>query len=236
MNPSEKTNLPGKKIIFVTGTDTGVGKTLLSVLLLIHLRQNGCRALGMKPFCSGSLEDVKFLREAQDRELGWEEINPFYFEKPLAPLAAAGKRRTVSMEKVLKKVHGLGDRCQRLVIEGSGGLMVPLGEGYMVVDLIAKLDADVILVARNKLGTINHTLLSVKALREAGIERMKIVLMGEAKPDLSARTNEKMIKKLLTKSEIEVFSLPFLGENLNKIGAFKESCKKVKKTLARLML
>lgn len=236
MNLSEKKNLREKKITFVTGTDTGVGKTLLAALLLIHLRQSGCRALGMKPFCSGSLEDVKLLREAQDRELGWEEINPFYFAKPLAPLAAAAKGRTVPLEKVLEKIRRVENDCERLVIEGSGGLMVPLGEGYMVLDLIAKLDADVILVAPNKLGTINHTLLSVKALRAAGIEGMKIVLMGQAKPDLSARTNEKMLKKLLAKSEIQVFPLPFLGENLNKIGGFKESCKKVKKTLARLLL
>src|SRR5258705_11852752 len=81
---------PGK-IIFVTGTDTGVGKTLLTGLLLHHLRQSGCHAVAMKPFCSGGTADIEFLDAVQEGELDPAEINPFYFSEPIAPVLAARK-------------------------------------------------------------------------------------------------------------------------------------------------
>src|SRR5215471_13308077 len=70
------------RLIFITGTDTGVGKTVLSAMLLSHLRAGGCHALGLKPFCSGARADVDLLRAVQARELTREEINPFYFPEP----------------------------------------------------------------------------------------------------------------------------------------------------------
>src|SRR5258705_9807549 len=92
---------PGK-IIFVTGTDTGVGKTLLTGLLLHHLRTEGCHALAMKPFCSGGRGDVEFLHALQDGELSEREINPFYFHEPVAPLLAARKNaRAIHLKDVV---------------------------------------------------------------------------------------------------------------------------------------
>ena len=117
------------RIIFVTGTDTGVGKTLLSSLLLVHLRRTGCHALAMKPFCTGSRKDVEFLHHAMDGEMDPDEINPFYFRQPLAPLVAGGKsRREVAMRAVIELIWRRAALCEYLLIEGVGGLLTPLGE------------------------------------------------------------------------------------------------------------
>ena len=123
------------RIIFITGTDTGVGKTLLTGLLLYHLRQGGCHALAMKPFCSGSRADAEFLNAIQDGALTPNEITPYFFPEPLAPLVAARQHhRSIRLPEVLRRVRGLANRCQCLLVEGIGGVLVPLGEGYSVVD------------------------------------------------------------------------------------------------------
>src|SRR5581483_3100804 len=80
------------RILFITGTDTGVGKTLLTAMLLHHLRVAGRRTLAMKPFCSGGRDDVELLHALQDGELTADEINPFYFSEPTAPLVALRRR------------------------------------------------------------------------------------------------------------------------------------------------
>src|SRR5258707_11333001 len=130
------------RIIFITGTDTGVGKTLLTGLLLHHLRHSGCAAWAMKPFCSGSRADVLFLSALQDGELTDDEINPFYFPEPVAPLISVRKhRRRIKLNDVLSLIHTLVSRLSAaknphmstapslhhsivptLLIEGSGGL------------------------------------------------------------------------------------------------------------------
>src|SRR5215212_7683018 len=108
-------------MIFITGTDTGVGKTLLTGLLLHHLRRSGQSALAMKPFCSGSLGDVKLLHQLQEGALSLDQINPFYFAEPLAPLVAARReRRRITMAQVLTTINRVAKRCDVLLIEGSG--------------------------------------------------------------------------------------------------------------------
>lgn len=231
----DKRSVKTGKIIFITGTDTGVGKTLLTVLLLRHLRQSGIRALATKPFCSGGLRDVNLLRAAQGNELTAEEINPFYFKKPLAPLAASPANRLPSLRDVITHVHAVAERCDVLLVEGSGGLMVPLGEEYFVTDLIQKLTCDKVLLAtRNKLGTINHTLLSVRELQQKGVNgNLKIVFMQQKEMDLSSRTNARIVARFVGRKR--VFSLPFLGENIEEKMDSKEFQKKIQKTLARLV-
>ncbi|HEX3800946.1 MAG TPA: dethiobiotin synthase [Verrucomicrobiae bacterium] len=205
--------MTAKKIIFVTGTDTGVGKTLLSALLLHHLRQSPGRTLAMKPFCSGGLGDVRLLQALQPGELSDREMNPYYFSEPIAPFAAAGKSRKIRLPEVVSSINHIKKQCDRLIIEGSGGLLVPLGENFTVANLIAKLDCQVVVAARNKLGTINHTLLTINVLKQIGInaKNLTIVLMSTAKPDLSSQTNLAVIKKFLP--EISVFNLEFFGAN-----------------------
>src|SRR4051812_49414340 len=119
------------KIVFITGTDTGVGKTVVTALLLRHLRESGVKALAMKPFCSGGRSDAELLAALQEGEVSLDEVNPFYFSKPLAPWVAVKYekgRKQVPLKTVLTKIFELKNRCEVLLIEGSGGLLVPLGE------------------------------------------------------------------------------------------------------------
>ena len=224
----------GKKlaqVIFITGTDTGVGKTLLTALLLHDLRRRGCHALAMKPFCSGGRQDVNLLCRLQDGELSPEEMNPFCFHEPVAPLVAArNQRRRILPGDVLPRIRAVQEQCEYLLVEGSGGLMTPLGENFLVADLIAALDCNVVVTARNKLGVINHTLLTSKALALYGVSRIKIALLDCKRSDLSARTNAKVLLELL--SPTEVISLPYLGDRANTANALKRHYKTVKKNLA----
>jgi dethiobiotin synthetase len=222
------------RIVFITGTDTGVGKTLLTGLLLHHLRQNGCHALAMKPFCSGSREDAEFLHAVQDGELTLDEVTPFFFAEPLAPLVAARRHHcSIRLQEVLRKIRPVADRCQWLLIEGIGGLLVPLGEGYTVLDLIAKLGCEVIVVSRNQLGTINHTLLTVAALQHARISGLKAVLMSSPEDDFSTRSNSGILTELLAPTP--VLAVGFLGRKPLRFLALKKSAKKMQKTLARIL-
>jgi len=222
-----------RKIIFVTGTDTGVGKTLLTCLLLCHLRRRGVNALAMKPFCSGGRNDIELIQALQNHALPDEEVNPFYFPEPLAPLVAARKhRRRISLSQVLRSIERVETQCERLIIEGSGGVSVPLGEGFSVSDLIAKLHCEIVVVARNRVGTINHTLLAVKMLQQLTNQRIKIILMEQKTRDRSASSNARILGELL--DPLPVLSLRFLGENAALPKGVEKNQEKIKKVLARL--
>jgi dethiobiotin synthetase len=222
---------PGK-IIFVTGTDTGVGKTILTGLLVHHLRAEGVHALAMKPFCSGGRGDVRLLRAMQDAALTEEEINPFYFPEPIAPLVSARQRkRLIPLGEVVRRIKEIAARCECLLVEGSGGLLVPLGEKYFVSDLIQRLNCEVIVVARNQLGTINHTLLTVNALKRFRVKNMVVALVGTSKKDASVEKNGVVLREFLR--GVRVVEVDFLGKKANEIGVLKKSAKKMKKTLAR---
>jgi dethiobiotin synthetase len=223
-----------KKILFVTGTDTGVGKTVLTAMLLAFLRQGGGNALATKPFCAGSRADARLLHSLQENCLTLEEVNPFYFDKPMAPAAAAGRGCPgVPLEDALGKIRALASRCDFLVVEGVGGLMAPLGKDYSVRDLIRRLDGKTIVVCPNRLGVINHSLLTAEALQNAGIHEFTIVMMGVRKPDISADSNPRMIRQRLP--GIPVFCLPHLGHRAATEGVAKINAKYLKKTLARLV-
>jgi dethiobiotin synthetase len=235
-------SLMATKIVFVTGTDTGVGKTLVTALLLCHLRRRGARALALKPFCSGGRADAELLHELQDGDLTLDEINPFYFPEPVAPLVSARlHKRRIPLDKVIQHIQSIASRVSSsstpppatsiiknsklktknyLLIEGSGGLLVPLGVGYSVRDLISRLDCEVIIVARNQLGTINHTLLTIQALRSPTLRSrsrpphskpssLKVVLMNPSAPDVSSRSNPMILSELI--APIPLLRIPFLG-------------------------
>jgi dethiobiotin synthetase len=239
----------GPRIVFITGTDTGVGKTLLTALLLCHLRQAGCKALAIKPFCSGSRADARLLHTLQEGDLSLDEVNPLYFAEPVAPLVAARKdRRSIPLAAVLKHIQQVATSLPRestnpsihqstkppptLLIEGSGGLLVPLGESYTVCDLIARLGCETIVVARNKLGTINHSLLTVRCLQAVGIQRVKAVLMDGARHDRSAGSNRRILSELL--APIPLHFVPFLGSNCRASAALNDHACRLRRGLERL--
>lgn len=210
-----------------------MGKTLLTALLLRHLREAGVNALGMKPFCSGGTADVELIQAAQDSELPRDWANPFFYPEPVAPLVAMRKcGQTLRMTQVLTKIRRVANQCDCLLIEGSGGLLVPLGENFTVADLVAKLRCETIVVSRNRLGTINHTLLSVEALRARGVRQLKVALMEQRVRDESAASNAEILAELLAPTH--VVAVPYLGARAAKIGVVKAGAKKIQKTLACL--
>ncbi len=232
------------KIIFITGTDTGVGKTLLTGLLLVHLRELGKRALAIKPFCTGGRADAELLYSLQGGELTLDQINPFYFPEPLAPLVAARiHRRSISLAGVLQHIQQLqrlhptpDPRHSTLLIEGAGGLLVPLGEGYTWANVLKKLACRVIVVSANRLGTINHTLLTVGALQAVDIKELSVVMMRVMTPGCSTpdtRRNPGVLAELL--APVPIHQIPFLGPNAPQPGTLKKNQKKIKKVLARIL-
>lgn len=221
------------RTIFITGTDTGVGKTVLTATLLQNLLDSGVAALAMKPFCSGSRADVALIQTIQGSRLPDDIINPFYFSAPLAPLAAArGLRARVLIQDVVSRIKALQAQCDRLIIEGVGGLMVPLGRGFMVVDLIKQLNCPVLVVAPNRLGVLNHTFLTVEALQKRVKTEIKVVLREEKHRDLASRTNRMIL--LQTLRSVRVLPWPDLGPRASTPAGVKKNAKKMKKVLARL--
>jgi dethiobiotin synthetase len=225
---------PRNRIIFVTGTDTGVGKTMFTALLLEHLRGAGHRALAMKPFCSGGRADLELLQALQPGVLRDEIANPHFFRDPVAPAAAWEQRRKpIRFSDALAGIRAVQKRCDLLLVEGSGGLLVPLAKDFMVSDLITGLRCVVIVVARNQLGTINHTLLTVAHLKRLRVRPRAIILMDQEKPDHSARTNRKLLANLLP--GIPVLEVPCLGSRAAGPATVRRGAKRLKKLLARMV-
>jgi dethiobiotin synthetase len=193
------------EITVVTGTDTGVGKTVLSGLLVFFLRRVGIDAVAVKPFCSGSRADARHLRSMQDNALSLDEINPFHFREPLASLVAARKhRRKISLDRVLAFIRAYAQQRQHVIVEGAGGLLTPLGEGFSLLDIVQELGANLILVAPNKLGVINQTLLALRAVEG----RAQVVLMRQKNEDLSAASNCAILRELA--APCQILDFPFL--------------------------
>ena len=219
------------RVVFVTGTDTAVGKTVFAASLVYALRSQKVNALGMKPFCSGSRDDIIALQSVQPGALTAGEVNPFYFHTPVAPLAVIRQtQRNIPLKEVLLKIRDVQKKSEVLVIEGSGGLMVPLGVGYTVADLIRALECEVVIVSQNRLGTINHTLLTVDAAKRLEPKKLSVVFMQRGSRDASTPTNYGILHDLLGSTPIIPY--PFLGKKRTRLRAFRGSAKILKKVLA----
>jgi dethiobiotin synthetase len=224
-----------RRIIFITGTGTGVGKTVLTALLLAHLRGEGQDALALKPFCSGSRADARLLHCLQAPRMTLAETNPFFFSPPLAPWVAARvkNRPQISISHVLSHVKRMSQRAETLLVEGSGGILVPLGENYALGDILDKIPAKVLVAGSNRLGVINHTLLTVKHLQSIGAKNVAVVLMSSKKPDVSSKSNVDALRWFLP--GMPVFLLPYLGEKASTVTKVKINAKYIKKTLAQVL-
>jgi dethiobiotin synthetase len=163
--------------VFVTGTDTGVGKTHASCVLLGALRARGLRAAGMKPVASGCRETPAGLRNEDAEALiaasapvpSYDDCNPYAFAPPIAPhIAARASGIDVRLEAMIAAHARLAQGTDRVVIEGVGGWMAPLSETLMQADLVRALDVPVILVVGLRLGCISHALLSARAIAADG--------------------------------------------------------------------
>jgi dethiobiotin synthetase len=159
--------------LFVTGTDTGVGKTLAACALLHRLRSRGLRALGMKPVAAGVEPtadgpvnaDVVALRHASSWPAPLRQVNPYCFEPPVAPhLAAAAAGLRIEIEPIRQAFEALRRSADAIVVEGVGGFLVPLNEREDAGDLAVALALPVVLVVGMRLGCLNHALLTRQAI------------------------------------------------------------------------
>ncbi len=221
------------KIVFITGTDTGVGKTVLTVLLLRHLRQNGVRAIGLKPFCCGSRDDAIWLQKECDDELSLSEVNPYYYRQPIAPGAATLKtKKPLRLNEVARQLERWADRYECALVEGVGGLLVPIAGSFLLADLMETLRCQVIVVGRNCLGTINHTLLTVSELDRRGLRGSTVILMKNFPADISQRTNLTVLSRYISNERL--IEVPRVRE-YPLLNAFKECDKRfLEKAVAKI--
>ena len=183
--------------VFITGTDTGVGKTRTTRLLLEALRVEGRDAVGYKPVSAGDRDDATLLAEVSGDE-PLDAINPVHFQTAVAPYVAAMLENTSLDPQVLVSGYqALAARHELVLVEGAGGWEVPLAPGYRISDLAADLGLPVIIVAANKLGVLNHVLLTVNAIRAKGLTCAGIVLnqLGD-ELDTAMITNKGVIEDL----------------------------------------
>ncbi|MBN1869136.1 MAG: adenosylmethionine--8-amino-7-oxononanoate transaminase [Candidatus Omnitrophica bacterium] len=185
------------KGIFITGTDTDVGKTVATLALGVLLQEKGIDVGIMKPVqCAG--QDAAFLKKSLNIQDPINQINPYYAPEPLSPhLAFARRKKTINIPSIKRIYAKLASEHDLMLVEGAGGLMVPLKKDYLILDLIKDLDLDVVIVARLSLGTINHTLLTVRQAEETGLN-VRGVIFNQAqkgKIRIPEATNPDVIRR-----------------------------------------
>jgi dethiobiotin synthetase len=195
--------IPG---LFITGTDTAVGKTVITAAIATALRQQGRRVGVVKPVASGCVqrreglvsEDAELLAHHADSPHPLDIIAPQRFAEPLAPAVAAQRLgEPIDWSAVQRSVDTISAASNVLLIEGVGGILVPLDRDHTVLDLARSLNLPVVIVARASLGTINHTLLTAAALRQANV-RIAGVIINEYPAEnagLAEETNPRAIER-----------------------------------------
>lgn len=197
------------KGIFVTGTDTGVGKTVVSAALAWTLKGSGKRVAVIKPVQtgtnSGGLLDIEFTQRVIRTNHPLDNVCPYRFSLPLAPSVAsrlAGGK--IDLKKINSAFHNHSSNHDVVIVEGAGGLLVPITNNYLMSDLARDLGLHLIIVTRPDLGTLNHTLLTTESARERGLKILGIVINKfPLNPGIAERTNPELI--------LEMTGLPIVG-------------------------
>lgn len=211
------------KGIFITGTDTGVGKTVVAGGLACALKREGLDVGVMKPVQTGCIEtakgliapDANFLINITGVKDSVDLVAPYRFKEPLAPSVAAEiEDREIDIEKIITSYNLLTKIHDLVIVEGAGGILVPVWKDLLFIDIIKKLSVPVIIVARIGLGTINHTLLTARYALEHGIKIIGIIFNNtNSKEDgIAERANPDIIKRLCNIPILGI--LPFI-DNLN---------------------
>jgi dethiobiotin synthetase len=182
---------------FVTGTDTDVGKTYFASLLVRALRKSGLDCVAMKPICCGDRTDSELLHAACEQTISIDEVNPVWLRTPAAPLIAARlERREIDLEQIRRTFRKLNASHRGLIVEGAGGWLVPVRSDYLMSDLAADFGLPVVVVVRNKLGALNHTLLTVQSIRARGLDCAGIILNHmDVDSDVAGRTNRAVLEQ-----------------------------------------
>jgi len=179
--------LPKKQGLFITGTDTGVGKSLVTGGIAYLLRQQGLKVGVFKPIASGCRhereglvsDDTEFLAYCAGAEYPLHVITPVTYSTPAAPVTCAAiEGYSVDYEAIATAYRYLCEQCDIVLVEGIGGALVPITETETILDLAVEFDLPTVIVARPNLGTINHSLLTVQAVRNAGLPVAGLVICG----------------------------------------------------------
>lgn len=190
-----------------------MGKTFTALAILRLLRAEGVRCVGMKPICCGDRADAESLLAAGSGEVTIDEINPVWLQTPAAPLTAAeieGVR--IEPSQLLAGLRELQARFDYVVVEGVGGWLVPIAENYFVSDLAGEMKAPVAIVARNRLGCLNHTMLTIRSVTAAGLKCAGIILNSLAGPDdIAEETNRSILERIATVPIVEGLSAETTG-------------------------
>jgi dethiobiotin synthetase len=199
---------------FVTGTDTGVGKTHTILQLLRLLRRAGVACAGFKPICCGDRRDAELLLASGAEGLVIDEINPLWLKTPLAPFAAARiEGAKIDVEQIMSAFRALQRRVETVIVEGVGGWLVPIRTDYFVSDLATDMKLPVLAVVQNRLGCLNHTALTVQSVLEHGLPCAGVVLNDVlGADDLATTTNAEVLHEILS-----VPILPALSENMSEL-------------------
>lgn len=203
------------KGLFVTGTDTGVGKTLVTGYLATYLSKHGWRVITQKwveTGCDGGSADIRMYDAIAGREpdacSGAQSLRcPYLFRLPASPhLAAAQEGRRIDPAVIEAAYRTLAERSDIVIVEGAGGALVPLDEDLLIADLAARLDMAALVVVRNRLGCVNHSLLTLEALAQRAIPVVGLVLsrLDPAEDEEVLRDNPRVIAA--------VSGTPVLGE------------------------
>jgi len=196
-----------KKSIFITGTDTGVGKTFVAVGLIKAMREKGIDVCPMKPVESGCRimkgklfpEDTVRLLKASGVDESIDAVNPYRLKHPVAPSVAADiEGLKIDKRKIYSTYERLVRKYDITIVEGAGGIMVPVYKEYLFIDLINDLGLPIVIVSRPGLGTINHTLLTIEAARNRGVGVIGVIMnfAVKSRAGLPEKTNPDLIMKL----------------------------------------
>jgi dethiobiotin synthetase len=187
---------------FLTGTDTNAGKTYVAALLIRALRKQGIDCVGMKPICCGSRADAELLHQASGGNTELNRINPVWLRTPAAPYVASMiENRPIDLALIRESFAALRAEHACVAVEGIGGWMVPIEKDYFVGHLAREMGLPVIVVVANKLGAINHAVLTVRAVRIQGLTCAGIILndalSAPQEETVATTTNRAVLETLL---------------------------------------
>lgn len=185
--------------IFITGTDTEIGKTAITAGLASVLKEKGQNIGVMKPVAAGSRADARILQQASGVSDTLDEINPIYLDNPLSPnVAAQIENKPFEIARIQHAYNHLAQKHTHMLVEGVGGILVPLHNNFLVIDLIVQLNLPILIVSRAALGTINHTLLTIEAAQKRNLSILGVIYNTVSPQDqgLAAQTSPDIITQI----------------------------------------
>jgi len=202
--------------VFVTGTDTGVGKTIVAAGIAGAMKRDGIDVGIMKPIATGipqkngfKSSDAELLAKMAGSTDPENEINPIFLPLEASPLAASMALNVdIKLDEVFSAFKRLTSKHEFVIVEGIGGVMVPIKQNYFVIDMIKEMNIPVLVVSRAALGTLNHTLLTVRTCREYELNVVGIVVNGARDNNVIEKTVSEMIHELT--GIFVVGSIPFV--------------------------